>query len=573
MNAKNNPIPDWPETCAKPTPFSQVPVTLSKQEYIALRWEANYWKSQHQRAVDRMQQLESEHRYAIENAKLREAALCNELANAQARIKELQKRVFGRKSEQRKHGDKVPGTTPVQPKPRGQQKGTPGHGRTLHANLPEQHETIELDDPCCSKCGLGFTEFPGTEDGELVEIEVQAYKRIYHRKRYCKCCDCEGVPGIITAPPPARLIPKGKYGITIWVHLLLSKFLYGQPTHRLLKDLSHSGLNLSQGTLTGGLNAIAPMFAPLEAAMHARLCSEAQWHADETRWLVFITLEGKAGHRWYLWVFQSKSVIHYVLDPTRSAQVPIAELSKAAGGIIICDRYSAYKKLARLYPHFTLAFCWAHQRRDFLELGNSHSELMDWVLGWVDKIGELYQLNDARLAVPRKSADFVEQDRLLRQSVDKMALAWQDGFKSTQKKSITKAAAQAASKVLQSMGNHWAGLTVFVDNPDVPMDNNTAERSVRQAVVGRKNFYGSGSQWSGELAATMYGLLMTLQLWGINPRTWLSAYLNACAENGNAPPADLSSFLPWAMNEQQMAAMKQAFAQPCHTPKEGNDSS
>jgi transposase len=138
---------------------------------------------------------------------------------------------------------------------------------------------------------------------------------------------------------------------------------------------------------------------------------------------------------------------------------------------------------------------------------------------------------------------------------------------------FAKTAIEAAVNVLQSMENHWAGLTVFVDNPDVPMDNNKAERSARIAVVGRKNFYGSGSQWSGELAATMYGLLMTVQLWGINPRTWLSAYLNACAENGNQPPADLTPFLPWTMNESQMAAMKDMFAKPCHTTKKGNDSS
>jgi transposase len=97
------------------------------------------------------------------------------------------------------------------------------------------------------------------------------------------------------------------------------------------------------------------------------------------------------------------------------------------------------------------------------------------------------------------------------------------------------------------MQKHWSGLTVFVDHPEVPMDNNVAERDQRTPVVARKNFYGSGSQWSGALAATMFSLLMTMRLWGINPRTWLTAYLEACAANGSQPPADLSVFLPWAM--------------------------
>jgi transposase len=114
----------------------------------------------------------------------------------------------------------------------------------------------------------------------------------------------------------------------------------------------------------------------------------------------------------------------------------------------------------------------------------------------------------------------------------------------------------AARKVLLSMHKHWAGLTVFVEQPWLAMDNNAAERAIRPAVVGRKNFYGSGSQWSGQLAATMYSVLMTARLWGLNARTWLSQYLRACADNGNRAPADISGFLPWAMDAARLVAMR-----------------
>jgi transposase len=123
------------------------------------------------------------------------------------------------------------------------------------------------------------------------------------------------------------------------------------------------------------------------------------------------------------------------------------------------------------------------------------------------------------------------------------------------------------------MKNHWSGLTVFVDHPDVPMDNNTAERALRGPVVGRKNFYGSGSQWSGQLAATMFSVLMTIKLWGINPRTWLGAYLHACAANGNQAPADVSEFLPWAMDAQRLSSMRCAIAASDHANPRGMDSS
>jgi transposase len=113
-----------------------------------------------------------------------------------------------------------------------------------------------------------------------------------------------------------------------------------------------------------------------------------------------------------------------------------------------------------------------------------------------------------------------------------------------------------AAKVLESMTAHWVGLTVFVTCPWVDMDNNAAERSMRSPVVGRKNFNGSGSEGSAELAATMYSLFATMKLWGLNLRTWLTAYLQACADNGNAPPAAIDAFLPWQMDAKRLVQMR-----------------
>jgi len=89
---------------------------------------------------------------------------------------------------------------------------------------------------------------------------------------------------------------------------------------------------------------------------------------------------------------------------------------------------------------------------------------------------------------------------------------------------------------------------VFVEHPEVPMDNNAAERAERGPVVGRKNYYGSGAVWAGQLAAVLFSLLQTLCLWRLNPRAWLTAYLTACAEAGGAVPADWERFLPWNLS-------------------------
>ena len=272
-------------------------------------------------------------------------------------------------------------------------------------------------------------------------------------------------------------------------------------------------------------------------------------HVNEMRWAVFVAIEGKVGHRWYLWVFHSRSVVHYVLDASRAATVVQGELGDLDSGVISCDRYSAYKKFARLNPGVLLAFCWAHQRRDYLELANSYPHLLPWAMAWVNTIGELYRLNGLRLQAEDGSAERAKHHADLQHAVQRMSderdAALSDG-----------SLAKPAAKVLQSMKNHWSGLTVFVDHPWVPMDNNIAERDARLPVVGRKNFYGSGSEWSGQLAAAMYSVLMTVKLWGLNPRTWLSAYLQACADNGNQAPQDINAFLPWAMDDARLAAMR-----------------
>ena len=85
------------------------------------------------------------------------------------------------------------------------------------------------------------------------------------------------------------------------------------------------------------------------------------------------------------------------------------------------------------------------------------------------------------------------------------------------------------------------------------MDNNEAERLLRTPVLGRKNFYGSGSQWSGQLAACVLTILGTAAKNGLNPLTYLTAYFGACAEAGGKAPGGVERFLPWNASEEDLA--------------------
>jgi transposase len=384
-----------------------------------------------------------------------------------------------------------------------------------------------------------------------LEVEVKAHRRLVHRRRYRPTCACGVHPGVVTAPPPPRLIPKSPFGVSIWVHVLLDKYLFQRPTQRLLADWRSHGLDLAEGSLTGGLQQLLPLFEPLYEALIARSQQQHLWHADETRWLVFASVEGKVGYRWYLWVFHAEEVVVFVLAMGRSHEVPENHFGPDAQGIVVVDRYKAYPAMDQVKAgQIVLAFCWAHQRRDFVELARSWPDQQEWAQGWLERIGTLYHLNDRRLELREDREGFEQRDRDLRQAVTALTSQAEHELKQEQLH-------PARRKVLESLGEHWTGLTVFVEHPEVPMDNNTAERAERGPVVGRKNYYGSGAVWSGRLAAVLFSLFGTLQRWQLNPRAWLTWYLTACAESGSKAPADVASYLPWNLSVEQRQQLQE----------------
>ena len=266
-----------------PKPYDQEWVTLTRREHIELVQRASAYRSLHARAVARIEFVERRHQAEKARFAQREAELKAALEAAQAQIRDLRLRVFGAKTEQSRSGGAVCQVSAGPPRPRGQQRGRRGHGRTRVDALPARVEEVTLQTKC-PRCGLGLSAFPGTQDAEILEVEVKAYRRIVRRHRYRPVCACGCLPGIVTAPPAAQLIARGKLGVSIWVEALLSKFLYGQPSHRLLQDWDDQRLHVAQGTLTEGLRKLLPMLGPVADAGLDELRRGSHGHADETRW-------------------------------------------------------------------------------------------------------------------------------------------------------------------------------------------------------------------------------------------------------------------------------------------------
>ncbi|MBV8268917.1 MAG: transposase [Planctomycetaceae bacterium] len=257
---------------------------------------------------------------------------------------------------------------------------------------------------------------------------------------------------MVSAPPPPRLIPKGILGVSIWVTVLLDKYLFYRPTDRLWDDWATLGLDLSPGTLTDGLKHLVPLFEPVYEALVKRSQGQALWHADETRWLVFAVTEGKVGYRWYLWVFHASGVVIFILAAGRSHDVPEEHLRPVEGpGVLVVDRSKAYQAVTKVKSGLiVLAFCWAHVRRDFLTVARSWPDQEAWALDWVEPIGQVYRLNAARLKVRADAPAFATADGALRAAVTAFGAR---GVTELEQPELH----PGRRKVLESLGNHWTG--------------------------------------------------------------------------------------------------------------------
>ena len=513
-------------------------ISQLRREVSELRCDAGYWKSRHADAGERIKKLQEE------------------LDQANAAIRNLKADLFGRKSEKQSSADRSnqlddpQDQTSANKKKRGQQPDRPGPARRDYSHLPVREEFVELppEECVCGRCGKPFADLGETEDSEQVEVEIVVYRRRIRRRRYRKTCSCPGQQ-THTAAKLAKLIPKSRYGSSLWVHLLLEKFHSGRPIQRTMEQLRLYGLHLAAGTITDGLKRIESLLQPMYAALNERNVQSAFHHADETRWLVFGEKPGKNSYRWWLWVFAGEDSVVYVLDPSRSHEVPEGHFPADAQGVLIVDRYSAYKAMKQVQAgKLILAFCWAHVRRDFVRVGKGYPELKEWALTWLRQIRELYRLHRERRQHESSSPEYAQVDATLRQHVAAMGQRRDAELADPKLR-------EPCRKALNSLMEHWSGLTVFLDDPRIPLDNNFAERLMRNPALGRKNYYGSGAEWAGRLATMMFSILATLKLWKINPRLWLLWYLESCAAAGGQAPGDIEPFLPWNLSEERRAAL------------------
>ena len=446
---------------------------------------------------------------------------------------------------------------------RGQRKGSRGHGRRDYSHLPTREEIhdVPAGERVCPCCGAGYVPF-GEECCELIDWQVRLVRVVIRRPTYRRGCRCP-VRGVLAAPPAPKPIGKGRFTSRFLARLLVEKFVLGRPTHRIAAALAHDGLDLADGTLAGVLAACSDLLAPLAGKISERNAAAAHLHVDETRWQVYAAVEGKDSHRWWCWVFAGPDTTVFRIAPSRSLKVLTTQLGVVLdpdtgalpdalpGGrplLLSSDFYTVYQSMGRMDGVDNL-WCWSHIRRYFVRAGDAHPDLQAWTQAWLERIGALYRAHSALAAAPTGPQRVEATDQF------DAALAVIDSERHAQAANAH-LMHPAAVKVLATLDREWDGLARHREFPELPLDNNGAERALRGPVVGRKNFYGSGSTASAELASRVWTITATTERAGLNPLVYLGSYLHACAEAGGKPPtgAALDRFLPWALNPDDRAA-------------------
>ncbi len=226
--------------------------------------------------------------------------------------------------------------------------------------------------------------------------------------------------------------------------------------------------------------------------------------------------------RWQIWLVQCAEAVYYSFEDSRSADAA-GRLLDGYSGVVMCDGYRAYSTLQKRGARFTLAHCWAHVRRKYLEIADFFPTQTGEVLPMID---ELFAIDRLAATGPPGAEDRRQLRNERSREIVKAIGGWAARTPVVPESGIAKAVAY--------MRGLWPGLVRFLEDPEIPLSNNASERAARGPVVGRKNHYGSRSERGTEVAAVFYTLLESAKLAGVEPKAYLRRAV-VQAINGEAP--------------------------------------
>ena len=419
--------------------------------------------------------------------------------------------------------------------------------KPLPEDLPREVITHLPAHNCCPDCGGALRRF-GEDVSEQLERIPASFKVIRHVRPKFACAGCESV---IEAPAPARPIDRGLPGPGLLAHVLVSKFADHQPLYRQSQIYAREGVDLDRSTLAGWVGAASELLTPLVDEIKKHVLAAAKIHADDTPVPVLAPGNGKT-KTGRLWTYvrddrpagvSTAPAVWFAYSEDRKGEHPRRHL-KNFKGALQADAYSGFHHLYGDGVIYEVA-CWAHTRRKFHDIHVAHAS--PTTTEALARIGALYGIEEQIRRKPAELRCSVRQTRSkplldeLRQWMDKT-------LRSLSTKSETAGAIRYAL-------SHWRALTRYVDDGLLEIDNNSAERALRAVAIGRKNYLFMGADSGGQRAASLYSLIGTAKLNGLDPAFYLRTILATIAEH---PINRIEELLPWNIAASLQADSSQA---------------
>ncbi|WP_415654745.1 IS66 family transposase [Roseateles sp.] len=434
--------------------------------------------------------------------------------------------------------------------------------RSLPDHLPrEQREVRPATSPAhhdvagqscgCTACG-GRLRSIGADVSEYLEYVPARFKVIRTVRPKLACTQCEA---IFQACAPSRPIARGLAGPALLAHVTVSKYCDHAPLHRQSRIYAREGVEIDPSTMAGWVEQVHSLFDPLVAALGRHVLHAAKVHADDTPVKVLAPGEGKT-RTGRLWVYvrddrpagdSAPPAVWFRYSADRKGEHPQRHL-RDFRGILQADAYGGWNAL---YDggHVVEAACWAHARRPWWDLYEQCRDDTGLAAQALRHIQALYAVEaDLRGHAP-------EVRRQQRQARAGPLLEtfhrWLQGMLTqvSTKSELAKAARYSLAR--------WRALTRDVDDGRIEIDNSAAERALRGVALGRGNYLFMGSNAGGERAASMYSLIETAKLNGLDPEAYLREVLQRIADH---PVNRIDELLPWNIDSPRTGAEVRAAA-------------
>jgi transposase len=408
--------------------------------------------------------------------------------------------------------------------------------KKLPSDLPRETVIHDIDDKNCTCCGNELHQM-GDERSEKLEFIPAQVKVIEHvRLKYsCRTCEKkETSTKIQIAPVPPSPIPKGIATATLLSQIITSKYQYALPLYRQESMFKQYGIELNRKTMANWMMKSATLFEPLYELLQTILLQQNIIQADETTLKVIKEENLKS----YMWLYCTGSdspntsvipnIVLYDYQAGRAGKCAVDYLQGFTGYLQV-DGYVGYEKTLAI-----LVGCWAHARRKFMEAKTAQpkgkSGKADMALSMIQK---LYRLETS---LKDKSAKEKYQRR---QEVAKPLL---DKFNQW----LIEADVPPKSALGKAIGycqNQWHKLSRYIEDGDLNIDNNRAERAVKPFVIGRKNWMFSNTANGAKASAMLYSIIETAKANGLTPFDYIAHCLEKLS--GEVDENTIEAMLPW----------------------------